>query len=61
MQDNILIKIAGCIIGFVGGLAILCGGLTGYIFTRHAKDNDTQFANNREDHKIIFDKLDGPK
>jgi protein-S-isoprenylcysteine O-methyltransferase Ste14 len=59
MQNDIVIKIVGWIVGGVGTILVFCGGLIGYIFSRHVKDNDTQFANNREDHKIIFERLNG--
>jgi len=58
MQDQIIIKVVGYIVSIVGGLLVVCGGLASYIFTRHTKDSDTQFANNRDDHIKIFDKLD---
>ena len=57
MQNNFIITVAGWIIGIVGALIALCGGLAGYIFTRHVRDNDKQFDENREAHTEIFRRL----
>ena len=58
MQNDITLSIIGWIISFVGAVIIVCGALVSYIFTRHVRDNDMQFENNRDDHKKIFDRLD---
>ena len=52
------VTITGWIIGFVGGLLVLCGTSIAYIFNRHVSDNDTKFRENREDHQRIWDHLD---
>jgi uncharacterized membrane protein len=61
LPNDVIIQIAGWLIGIVGALLIFCGGLAGYIFNRHVRDNDVQFGNNREDHKVIFERLDGKR
>jgi hypothetical protein len=61
ITGEIILKAAGWIIGIVGTLITLCGVLIGYIFRRHERDNDVQFSNNREDHQIIFDRLERRK
>ena len=61
MQNDIIIKVAGWLIGIVGSLLVFCGGLASYIFNRHVRDNDVQFANNREDHRVIHERIDGQR
>jgi len=58
MQNDITLSLVGWIISFVGAIIILCGALVSYIFTRHVRDNDRQFSENRDDHKRIFCRID---
>lgn len=58
---GIVITIIGCLLGVGGSLLLFCGGLIAYVYKRHVSDNDAKFADNRDDHKIIFERLDAKK
>ncbi len=57
MQNSHIISAVGWIVGLVGGLVGLCGFLAWYIFTRHVRDDDQRYNENRSEHKEIFDRL----
>lgn len=50
MDEAYLGKLVGWLIGIIGGFISVFGILATYIFKRHVSENDTLFAQNREDH-----------
>ena len=55
--ETMLSVVAWCL-GVVGALIVFLGGLVGYIYQSHVRDNDRRFQENREDHIRIHGRLD---
>lgn len=51
LQDTIIIKVAGYLIGVIGAIIVFCGGLIGYIFQSHKQQNG-------KEHENLFKKTD---
>lgn len=58
METKDQLEIIKMLLYIITGLIGICGGFISYIFGRHTKDNDCAERENREDHKIIFDRLE---
>ena len=58
MDKTEYLKIIVWLLGCGGGLFVCIGGLIGYVHTNHVKNSNRRFAENREEHGKIFDKLD---
>ena len=58
MGKETYLKIIVWLLGCGGGMFIFIGGLVGFIYKSHTSDNNRRFAENREDHREIFRKLD---
>lgn len=46
-------------LGILGTLLLFIGYLIIHIYRLHREDNDSKFHDNREDHKIIYKRIDG--
>lgn len=51
MSNDLLLKVAGYIIASVGAALVFCGGLIGYIWQSHKKQNS-------DEHDNLFTKTD---
>ena len=47
VQDPFLIKTIGCLISIIGIVLVFCGGLIGYVFQSHRKQNS-------DEHRELF-------
>jgi len=61
VEVEILLSTIGWIMAGAGSLILCVGILVSYIFKSHVKSNENMFEQNRDDHKTIFDKIEGKK
>lgn len=57
VTPELLIKIAGMLIGAIGGMLVFSGGLIGYIFMRHVREDDERHRDNCDEHDRIRDEI----
>ena len=53
VTPELVIKAAGWLLGIVGALLVFSGGLIGYIFMRHVREDDERNRDNRDEHEQI--------
>ena len=53
ITPELVIKAAGWLIGIVGALLVFSGGLIGYIFMRHVREDDERDRDNCHEHELI--------